>query len=173
MSPIRELFSDNKAEASAVALQPDIPSPLVPIARLREGALGAAAVLAASLVLLAWHYAWGPFRRRPSRPFTRAAHFLKVNAVALGGEGGYRAAILKLHRAFDLAAGRRVLSDDIDGFLAEHPEFAPLGNDIERLFATSRQVFFADDAAQARAFMPLSDLADLGSRLGAAERSAA
>jgi mxaA protein len=97
---------------------------------------------------------------------------LQANTTQLTGEGGYRAALIKLHRAFDLAAGRRVLPDDLEAFLKEHPEFAPYAADIERLFACSRAAFFGNDNARARAAMPFKAIADLGLRLGAAERRA-
>jgi mxaA protein len=172
MSPLRELFAE-KQDAAAVALRPDAVPPLLSTAGIRTAALASAMASLAALLLLARHFAWGPFRRRPGRPFTEAARFLKANTPHLVGEGGYRAALLKLHRAFDRAAGRRVLPDDLAAFLEEHPEYAALSQDIERLFACSREAFFADDVARARARMPLAAITDLGARLGAAERGAA
>ncbi len=127
----------------------------------------------AALTGLAWHNAWWPFHRRPARPFTDAARFLRTNGARLQGASGYRAALLKLHRAFDLAAGRRVLADDVAEFLRQHPEFAPYAGEVERLFASSRQAFFANEVDQARAAMPLPALTELSTRLGAAERRAA
>ena len=124
-------------------------------------------------VLIARHYAIGPFRRRPRRPFTEAARFLRSHAGELAGINGYRTALLKLHRAFDSAAGRRVLPDDLDAFIGQHPQYAPLSGDISRLFSSSRTTFYGNDAAAARVAMPLEKIADLATRLGAAERSAA
>ena len=46
-------------------------------------------------------------------------------------------------------------------------------SDIARLFDCSRQAFYGGDQARARTAMPLSAIADLSSRLAAAERSAA
>jgi mxaA protein len=172
MSPLRELFPGKENEAPAVAMQPDARPPLLATGLERSALLAAAIAALASLVLLARHLAWWPFHRRPSRPFTEAARFLQANTAQLTGEGGYRAALIKLHRAFDLAAGRRVLPDDLEAFLKDHPEFAPHSADIERLFACSRAAFFANDNARARAAMPFEAIADLGSRLGAAERRA-
>jgi len=174
ISPLRELFAAKEGEAAPpLTLRPDAAPRLIATGPERTVMLIAAVAALASLVLLAAHHAWGPFRRRPGRPFTEAARFLKVNARRLAGEGGYRAALIKLHRAFDRAAGRRVLPDDLEEFFKQHPEFAPLAPDVQRLFACSRDAFFANDVARARASMPLGAIADLGSRLGAAERSAA
>lgn len=173
-SPIRQLFTaSSQSSGSAVELQPDdLPQ------RLRTGgertALLVAGMLAlVALVALAWHNAWWPFHWRPARPFTDAARFLNANAARLEGAGGYRVALLKLHRAFDIAAGRRLLADDVDAFLAQHPEFTPYAADVARLFASSRQAFFANDVDQARLKMPLPSLAALSARLSAAERRAA
>jgi mxaA protein len=173
ISPLRELFAAKDGETPPpLTLRPDATPRLVATGPERTVMLIAAGVAVASLVLLAAHHAWGPFRRRSGRPFTEAARFLKVNARRLAGEGGYRAALIKLHRAFDRAAGRRLLPDDLEEFFKEHPEFAPLAPDVQRLFACSRDAFFANDVARARAAMPLGAIAELGSRLGAAERSA-
>ncbi len=171
-SPVRELFADSQSKGNSVALQADARPLPVPVRKSRDMTIAAGAALLLSAALLAWHYAWGPFRRRPKRPFTRAAYFLRSNGPELAGEGGYRAALLKLHRAFDVAAGRRVLSNDLQAFLSEHPQFSALGPDIDRLFATSRQAFFANDVARARANMPLADLTVLAVRLAAVERRA-
>lgn len=172
VSPVRELFPGKESESTTVALQPDAASPLVGTGLARTVLLVSGISTFIALLLLARHLAWWPFRRRPGRPFTEAARFLKSHSAQLSGEGGYRAALLKLHRAFDLAAGRRVLPDDLDAFLREHPEYAPFAPDIERLFACSRQTFFGGGNGSVRASMPLAAITDLGSRLGAAERGA-
>lgn len=172
MSPLREVFPGKESDPKGIVLRPDAPPHFMSTAGPRTAVVIALPVALAALVALALHYAWWPFHRRPSRPFTEAARFLRTHAAALDGEGGYRAALLKLHRAFDRAAGRRVLPDDLPAFLATHPQFAPLSDDIKRLFVSSRTAFYANDIASARSQMPLGELTDLGSRLGAAERSA-
>lgn len=174
VSPLRELFPGAQAEApEAVALQPDAAPRLVSTDLARNAVLAAALAALASLVLLARHMAWWPFRAHQRRPFTEAARFLRSHAKHLAGAGGYRAAMLKLHRAFDLAAGRRVLPDDLAAFLGEHPEFAPMAGEIERAFASSREAFFGGDVDGARALMPVPELTQLVARLGEAERGAA
>jgi mxaA protein len=174
MSPIRQLFTDKGQSSDTVTkLRPDRPAPREPTGRERTLILVSGLIALAALAGLAWHNAWWPFHRRPARPFTEAARFIKANGKSLQGAVGYRAALLKLHRAFDLAAGRRVLADDVAEFLRQHPEFAPYTGEVERLFASSRQAFFANEVDQARAAMPLPALAELSTRLSAAERRAA
>jgi mxaA protein len=174
MSPIRQLFADKgQSSDTATKLRPDEIAPRVPTGGARTVMLASGVAALAALGGLAWLNAWWPFHRRPARPFTEAARFLRSNTGRLDDTAGYRVALLKLHRAFDIAAGRRVLADDVGVFLARHPEFAPFRADVERMFASSRQAFFADEVDQARATMPLSALTRLGDRLGAAERSAA
>jgi mxaA protein len=174
MSPIRQLFTDKGQSSDTVTkLRPDRPAPREPTGRERTLILVSGLIALAALAGLAWHNAWWPFHRRPARPFTDAARFLRTNGARLQGAVGYRAALLKLHRAFDLAAGWRVLADDVAEFLRQHPEFSPYAGEVDRLFASSRQAFFANEVDQARAAMPLPALAELSTRLSAAERRAA
>jgi mxaA protein len=173
-SPIRQLFSSNsQSSGSAVVLQPDAPPLRLATGAVRTALLVSAVLALGSLVALAWHNAWWPFHRRPARPFTEAARFLKANAGRLDDARGYRAALLRMHRAFDDAAGRRVLADDVGTFIARHPEFAPYASEVQQLFASSRRAFFANEVEQARAAMPLPAVNALSVRLSAAERRAA
>lgn len=173
-SPIRQLFAaSSQSTGSAVDLQPDALAPRLPTGAERTALLITTLLALAALIGLAWHRAWWPFHARPSRPFTETARYLRVNASRLEGANGYRTALLKLHRAFDLAAGRRVLAEDVPVFLAEHPEFQPQAPKIERLFHASRRAFFANDVDEARDTMPFSALVKLGADLGACERRAA
>lgn len=173
-SPIRQLFADKgQSSDTATKPQPDAQGPRLATGTERTALLVAALTGFASLMALAWHNAWWPFRRPATRPFTEAARFLHGNGARLQGAVGYRAALLRMHRAFDQSAGRRVLADDVEQFLAGHPEFSPYAVEVERLFASSRQTFFANDVDRARAEMPLPAIADLSARLGEAERRAA
>jgi mxaA protein len=173
-SPIRQLFADqSQSSQTNTELQPDVPASRLPTGDLRTALLASGVVFLLTGLALAWHNAWWPFRTRPARPFTEAARYLNSHATSLADAAGYRLALLKLHRAFDLAAGRRVLADDVEAFLRDHPEFGPHRADVEQMFASSRQAFFANDVEQARSLMSVSALAKLSSALGAAERRAA
>jgi mxaA protein len=173
-SPIRQLFAAaSQSTGSAVDLQVDEPAPRLTTGAERTALLASAIGALIAMAGLAWHNAWWPFNRRPSRPFTEAARFLRSNASSLDGASGYRAALLKMHRAFDIAAGRRVLADDVQSFLGEHPEFHDQQSGIDRLFLASRRAFFANDVDEARADMPLAELVELSAQLSNAERRAA
>lgn len=172
MAPLREVQPEAPEEGPEGYLQADA-VPRTISTRQARIAFGAGAVTALiALALLAYHEAWWPFRRRPERPFTRAARAIR-RLPRNGGEEVYRTGLLDLHRAFDVAAGHRLLAEDVPGFLSAHREFEPLAPDISRFFASSRRAFFGNDTQGAAKSMPLQAVASLGNRLGAAERSAA
>ncbi|RXF73807.1 hypothetical protein EK403_08970 [Hansschlegelia zhihuaiae] len=165
-SPLRPIAATAGA-ASAYGLRPDA----LPIrkslrdAEIAAGAAGGATLLA--LALLAWSRAWPPFHRRPSRPFASAARAVARQAKA--GDEGWRNAALSLHRAFDAAAGRRLLGEDLSAFLAGRPSFLRLEPRIRQFFEASRQAFFG--AAPAVSRMPADELLALSRSLAAAERT--
>jgi mxaA protein len=71
-----------------------------------------------------------------------------------------------------IAAGHRLLAEDLGEFLAAHPELGQKSAEIERFFASSRSVFFADDVSAGIAALPPSELSALAARLASLERSA-
>lgn len=134
-------------------------SPARPALAMAAAAFGALA----SLMLLAHHRAWPPFRRRRARPFTQAWRTIRAG-------GAYGDGLIALHRAFDAAAGRRVFSADIGPFLDTRVEFRPARHEIARFFEASRRAFFAGDMAGAEAQHPAEALAALSHRLSRLER---
>jgi mxaA protein len=173
MSAMREIAPEKPEEGPVGYMQPDALPTLIDASRDRIAFAIAAGGFALSLLALAYHQAWWPFRARPSRPFTAAARSIRHRAAAEADQEAYRASLLDLHRAFDSTAGRRVLAEDVPIFLAGHHVFEPLAPDIARFFATSRRAFFGSDLTGAAKDMPLADVADLGKKLGEAERRAA
>ena len=165
-SPLRPIAAIAGAD-SAYSLRPDA-EPRRPSLRRAEieAAMAGGAVLLA-LGLLAWIRAWPPFHRRPSRPFAAAAR--TVARQAGGGDEGWRSAALALHRAFDAAAGRRLLGEDLPRFLSDRPAFSTLEDRIDRFFDASRQAFFG--ARPGASTMPAGELLTLSRSLAAAERS--
>lgn len=137
-SPIRPLMAPSTRDQ----LQPDPRFHLIDPWPARAGLGLSLAALALSAGALAWHQAWGPFRARPARPFTRAAR-------ALARQPDRRL----LHRAFDAAFGRVLIGAELPQFLRARPEFGPLAARLSAFFATSDEVFFgrgdsaADDVA--------------------------
>lgn len=172
MSPLREVLPEKPEEGPVGYLRPDAVPRTLSTRRARIGFGAGLVTVLIALGLLAYHHAWGPFRKRPARPFTEAARALRRLSRARGPEV-YRNGLLDLHRAFDVSAGRRVLAEDVPEFLARHGEFRPYEPEIDRFFASSRRAFFGDDVAGAAETMPLPAVAALGAELGAAERRAA
>jgi mxaA protein len=167
-SPIRELFPEKSGETVDTFLKPDAKAAPISVEWVQAWLWLNAIVALLALTLLAYHFAWWPFTARPDRPFARAARFI----AGLSGEGAstaeHRAAMLALHRAFDSTAKRRLLADDVDGFLAQHPEFAAGRGDIARFFASSRQIFFGGGAEQPP--MPLPAVKGFAAQLASRER---
>ena len=173
MAAMREIAPEKPEEGPVGYMQPDALPSLIDASRERIVFGIAAGGVLLSLLLLAHHQAWWPFRARPSRPFTNAARAISNRAAATVDQDAYRASLLDLHRAFDVSAGRRVLAEDVPIFIAGHEIFKPLAPDISRFFASSRRAFFGNDISGAAEDMPLADVETLGKRLGEAERRAA
>lgn len=172
MSPLREIFPERGAGSrDEDVLRPDARPEPRRSAGLRTAALIAAGLSALFLVLLARDLAWWPFHRRPARPFSRAVREVG-RALAQGGADGYRTALLALHRAFDIAAGRRLLAADVGSFLAAHPEHGKVETEVERFFAASRAVFFGEAEREGEIRLPPHDLKQLAVTLARQERGA-
>lgn len=151
-SPIRPILAPSTPDQ----LQPDPPYHLIDtrpaLARLAASALA----LAAGLLSLARHQGWFPFHQRPARPFTRAAREVRRLPEAHARR--------VLHRAFDAAFGRVLIGADLDRFLAQAPQFAPLADRLRGFFAASDTAFFGLGQA------PAQDVALLARDLAAIER---
>jgi mxaA protein len=173
MSPLRELFPEKTEDGTAIVLRPNIEPRLIKTGSVRTAMAVSAATALLALVLIAYHNAWGLFRRRPHRPFTEAARRIRLAAGENGAGAGYRKGLIALHRAFDEFAGHRLLAEDLDRFLATHPNLDQENAEITRFFASSRSVFFADDLSAAIATLPPSGLLSLAGRLASFERGAA
>ncbi len=170
MSPLREIQTPEPPEGPVGFLKADRPPNPLDLDRLTLLFAVSGFAAALLLVLLAHHYAWGPFRARPTRPFTVAARTVHTKARGSGSDEAYRQALLALHRAFDETAGHRVFAEDVAVFLDEHPVFRAHAEEIDRFFDASRLAYFKADIDAARAAMPLPDIAKLAGKLGAAER---
>lgn len=171
MSPLREIFPEKNGETAETFLRPDAVPQMRRSGALRTGVLIAAGLSALLLLLVARDLAWWPFHRRPARPFSRAVREVG-RALGEGGTSGYTSALLALHRAFDAAAGQRVLAGDLDGFLASHPEHRETRALVERFFDASRAAFFGDAPRQAETGLPATELKELASVLARQERGA-
>ncbi|HEX2842548.1 nonribosomal peptide synthetase MxaA [Hyphomicrobium sp.] len=171
MSPLREIFPEKSGETSETFLRPDVPPEFSRSGLLRTAALTALGFSALFLALLARDLAWWPFHRRPARPFSRAVREIG-QSLAKGSAEGYKTALLALHRAFDTAAGQRLLAADVDIFLAKHPEHDEAREQVTRFFSASRTVFFGDAQRDGEINMPPSELKELAASLARQEREA-
>ena len=171
MAPLREVIPEVPAEGPEGYLRPDVKPQALSTRRDRVLFGVGLGLTGLALIFLAYDRAWWPFRARPNRPFARASRRLRSLARFKNADA-YREGLLDLHRAFDAAAGRRVLAEDVAGFLESHAVFRAYEREIGRFFAASRQAFFANDVSGAEKAMPLSAMAALGAELSAAERRA-
>jgi mxaA protein len=177
VAPLRDLvlvdLMPEKTKELAEVLRPNIQAREIPIsAKERLLALSGAA-LVVSAILLCWHYALGPFKKRAGRPFTQAERQIR-DLLAYGtAEASYREALLILHRAFDEAAGHRLFNDDAGAFAKEHPRFNGLVPFYRSFFESSRLYFFSDDRRAAEERFPIEKVRELASDLAREERAAA
>lgn len=170
MAPLREIFPEKSGETAETFLLPDAKPGTLRSGAVRTAALGTAVLSVALLLILARDLAWWPFSQRPARPFSRAAREI-ARSLGSGGDG-YRVALLALHRAFDAAAGHRLLSADVGEFLDSHPEHQDASIEVERFFAASCAVFFAETGREGEIRLPPSELKELAATLARQERSA-
>jgi mxaA protein len=123
-----------------------VPEPL-PILSHRLRLIAYLAGTLAVLPLLAWRYGKLPFFTKTAPPFARTMRDLKKLSRKPADADAYRTAIKLLHRALDDTAGFRLFAGELESFLADHPAFAELRDELNHFFALSRQVFFtAPDA---------------------------
>lgn len=171
ISSLREVQPAPKA-SGADYMQPDTLPQAIDLHRQRIATISLLAATLAALGLLAYHLAWWPFAARPKRPFTGAARRIRMLLVPTEKESGYREALLSLHRAIDATAGHVVFAEDLQDFLDHAPAFSALRTEFNLFFRSSRQAFFGDDVAGARAAFGTDALVAFSNRLASAERVA-
>lgn len=154
-------------DLSGSALQPDRRPPPLPVAARQVRLAWTATALLALLLLAGWRRGYTAAIARRNLPFANALRKLKrLPAAAPRAEPA--AGLLIVHEALNHTAGRAVFAHNLGEFLVQHPEFASLQPDFERLFAASGRVFFGDAATEAEAGSDLSALLHLcrrGSRI--------
>jgi mxaA protein len=153
-------------------LRPDAAPQTISPQGFERAAGGFAAASVALLLLVAFDRAWWPFRRPAARPFAAASRQIR-RELRRGGDGKiYLKSLLAVHRSLDLTAGRRVLADDLPGFLADRPAYDEAAAEFRRFFSASRRAFFGDDAQGAVKDLPPSALIGFCDRLAHLERGA-
>ena len=171
ISPLREVVPPTR-ENPADYMRPDGRVTAVDAQPLWWRAGGCAALALLAFGALARDRAWGPFRARRGRPFGAALAHLRRLARTPDADAAYGDALRALHRGLDATDGRRVLADDLPGFLARHPAYRPYAPALSDLLAASRLAFFGPGPAAARIALPWPSLEALARRLAAAERAA-
>ncbi|WP_342791832.1 nonribosomal peptide synthetase MxaA [Methylobacterium oryzihabitans] len=171
VSPLREIQPPPVADPVEY-LRPESPNPRRDPALPGALAWAFAGLGLAGLLALARDRAWWPFRHRPARAFAAAWRQVRRQAVRRDAEAAYREALLALHRGLDRTDGRRVMGEDLAGFLVRHPAYAALTQPLDRFFRASREVFFGRDPSLAQRDWPMPDLVATARRLAAAERAA-
>ncbi|MES1952507.1 MxaA protein [Salinisphaera sp. S4-8] len=147
MSPILELdpdarFGDPDNDlllADAMPVRPAVAGP-------RRATFAALAITL--FALLVWAWAAGYLSASARGPFARARVSLRRQRRAHEPPEVAKA-LRTVHRAFDETAGQAVFADDLDVFIAAHPVFADLVDDIAAFFEFSRRYFFAGAAPAA------------------------
>ena len=170
-SPLREIFPEKSGETVETFLRADAKPRSIDVQPLKVSLIACLVAAALAILLLARQLALWPFRRRPDRPFTRAARFLASAPAASHNLEDYRKALLVLHRAFDEASGHRILASDLNRFFSEYPEYSGRRREIADFFESSRRAFFGDDIAGASERFPIGALRKLSRELSVQERS--
>lgn len=177
VSPLRDIVLDDlmpeKTRELSDTLRPDVAAHEIGVVSKERVLALSAAALAASGILMLWHYAIWPFGKRGGRPFTLADRQIR-DLLAYGrGDPSYRDALLILHRAFDEAAGHRLFAEDASLFTKQHPRFAGLAPRLKSFFESSRLYFFADDRRAAEERFSIEKVKKLAGDLAREERAAA
>jgi mxaA protein len=123
------------------ALQPDRSAPAIDTASIRRQIALWGGLSIATLLAWAGWLVWRSWRAGRNQPFARALRELN----ALRGRGNDAPdAWQALHRAFDRTAGRSLQPASLPQLFERAPHYAPLRADIERFYAQSAALFFAE-----------------------------
>src|SRR6185503_5790485 len=129
-------------------LRPDRAPPLIDERAIRLRLLVCAAAALLLLGTLAVIQLGPPWRAARNRPFGRA--WRELRRLPQGAAGApWRAACKTMHGALNRSAGEVVFESGLDRFIAGHPVFGALRDDLVRFLRLSRGEFFGDDAREA------------------------
>lgn len=177
LSPLRNLVLNDlmpeKTKELSDVLRPNVQAHEIPVASKEKMLAFSGLALLGCGLLLFWHYAIWPFKKRAGRPFTQADRQIRDLLPYGVGDASYREALLILHRAFDEAAGHRLFAEDASAFTREHPRFEGLAPRLKAFFESSRLYFFGDDRRTAEDRFPFESVKRLAGDLAREERAAA
>lgn len=132
-------------------LQADVAPPWLDTSALQARLAVSAGVAALIGLLLAAVYLGPPWRAARNRPFGLAWRALR-HLPPGASDAQWRDACRHLHEALNRSAGEVVFEPGVERFVARHPAFAGLAEDLRRFLRLSREEFFgrggrgADDA---------------------------
>lgn len=121
-------------------MRPDQPPPPIPNTAHRILFMFFLSVLILALLYMGYLRFGLPWQA--PRPFAWAYRDLRRLAKRTDGEESFRAALRRVHRAFDQTAGRPLFAEQLEAFFAEHPRFAQIQSTTEKFFELSRSEFF-------------------------------
>jgi len=124
-------------------MRPDTAPPLIDTSARRWRLLAYAAVLALLVLVLAQVYIGLPWWGRRRRPFGLAWRSLR-SLPASPSPQQRREALQQLHQALNRSAGEVLFEAGLAAFVATHPRFAPLHDELARFFQRSHDEFFAE-----------------------------
>lgn len=156
---------DADLQTAKANLQPQHKPELVDQEKHRMQLAGFVALLVASLAAIVYCNAdrrWLPFM---GGPFARAHRRIKRLPGTLGTE---KTALAHLHQAFNQTHGSNLFARDIEAFLAAHPAYARMRQEIGAFFRRSNQALF--DAAPGDGVAFIGELVVLSKTLRDCER---
>ncbi|QGM46023.1 nonribosomal peptide synthetase MxaA [Methylocystis heyeri] len=170
VAPLREIVLERK-ESGQEYLRPDPGVDFVDGSPTFWLAFSSAALSALLCIMVAWDRGWAPFHRRSSRVFAGAARKLEALRRRRDAIEATPQAMRELHRAFDAAAGKRILAGDLEEFFLSRPEFDRQRCTTERFYSVSEKMFFGGEKGPRCAEVSLSELIAFAKALAQRERA--
>ncbi len=102
------------------------------------------AILAIALLGLLYIFGAHAWLPKMGAPFAKA--YREIKKLSDSSED-LQTAVTRVHQSLNQTAGVSVFSNNLADFIAQHPAFSPIENEIEQFFGLSHQVFF-EDASQ-------------------------
>ena len=152
----------------SMRLRPDRQPQPIPVGGRRIRLLVWTAVLACLLMSLGYRYLLLPRLNRDAYPF-RAAH-RRLRKLGRSPPADFRLGLKVFHAAVNQTAGQVVFPGKLREFVAGHPEYAELEQELKSFFSRSEDTFFRESEV-AKPEAALWELTTLCRRFRAIERS--
>jgi len=171
VSPLREIAPPPQSDPKDY-MRPDASSAVIPTATVLNVAIVFALLSLLALLAVCYKLSWWPFRPGPKQPFTMASRQIARLRESGDTHESYLRALLLLHRSFDSFAGKRLLAEDVQTFVKDHPQFIEMRDALLRFFEISREAFFKSDPAAAQKDMPFASLKSFAESMAQIEKRA-